>query len=84
MLANTLSRIPGYSVSFVSFLWSALVLPVLLYGLEIFHITAHDLQEPGQIETRSWRGLLKTGGRAPNDALQTLRDSHAHVIEVQA
>eukprot|EP00973_Karenia_brevis_P011586 1569295-Karenia_brevis.AAC.1 len=69
MLMGTLLKIPGCPFAFLKYLWSSLVLPVFTYGLEVFDIDSSDLQASCQTELRTWKRLLKLGGRSPNDAV---------------
>eukprot|EP00973_Karenia_brevis_P018332 2515408-Karenia_brevis.AAC.1 len=71
MLKAGLLRIPAFTQDFLEFLWTALVAPVFLYGLELVEMGTSTLQDLHKEEYQSWRGLLRMGGRCPVLAVQS-------------
>eukprot|EP00973_Karenia_brevis_P052229 7257527-Karenia_brevis.AAC.1 len=84
MLLSTLSRIPGCSHGFLTYIWQSLVVPVLLYGQELFDIHEQEFQAALQIEARQWRKMLRIGGRSPLDAIKILRGTPDLLVDVRA
>jgi hypothetical protein len=69
-LKSGLRRIPSYSHAFLMFLWRCLVVPVAIYGTEVFAWRTDDAKPFTQYHANAWRSLLQVGGRAPSDALE--------------
>jgi hypothetical protein len=80
-LVNGLQRLPAHAHSFVQYLWQALVLPVALYGVELFTWTDADQSRFATLQRKFWRRLLKLGGRAPNDVTEVLMGVRCCTIE---
>jgi hypothetical protein len=74
-LAAGLSRLPAYSHSFLQYLWKTLVLPVPLYGIELFVWPDAEIMRFKTLQAALWKRLLKLGGRAPRDAVDSLMGS---------
>jgi len=72
LLLAGLSRIPAYPQSFLLYLWSALVKPVMCYGMDVFAYPACYVDAFRARERKWWRKLLQVGGRSPNAAVQAL------------
>ena len=66
-----LNKIPAYPHSFLLYLWSTLVAPVALYGIEAFAWEETDSAQLTKIQLQAWRRMLGVGGRAPLDAVQS-------------
>ena len=64
-----LLRMPAFTHSFLMYLWVALVLPVISYGMELFCWSDLEIEEVLKTQTRFWRTLLQVGGRSPNDCV---------------
>jgi len=80
-LINGLRRIPAHTHSFVQYLWQALVLPVALYGVELFAWAEKDQSRFMSLQRGLGRRLLKLGGRAPNDVTDHLLGVRSCTIE---
>eukprot|EP00973_Karenia_brevis_P021827 3000930-Karenia_brevis.AAC.1 len=57
-----LVRILSSSFDFTRYLWNALVLPVCLYGVEVFSWSDRDLVGIQSWQNKSWRHLVQVGG----------------------
>ena len=78
-LQTGLKRMPSYGHAFVEYLWSSLVLPVVLYGFELFVVPQADLSELCKFELQWWRRLLHAGGRCPLDAVRCLTETRVDI-----
>jgi len=67
-----LHRIPSYSHAFACYLWQALVVPVVVYGLEVFSWSNGDITELTSAQLCAFRRLLGVGRRAPSDCVDVL------------
>ena len=69
-----LQRLPAYTYDFLTYLWGALVIPVMTYGMDLFTWCPTEIKPLLKHQMASWRRLLRVGGRAPGDIVQTLLD----------
>eukprot|EP00973_Karenia_brevis_P025053 3454506-Karenia_brevis.AAC.1 len=73
MLTSGLGQIPGFCFTFMCYLWHTLVAPVALYGCELFIFGQDVTNNFNSAEIQCWRRLLLVGGRAPFDAVYSVR-----------
>lgn len=80
MLVSRLTKIPAFSHSFLIYLWTTLVLPTALYGLEVLTLSEADVQKFNMIEIKTLRRLLNVGCRAPSDVIHCMvKQAFEHV-----
>jgi len=81
LLLAGLSKLPAHSFEFMRFLWSSMVSPVAVYGMELFTWTDSDVAALNSHQAWGWRKLLRVGGRAPLDSVQVLLGFDGWLLE---
>ena len=69
MLSAGLSSLPSFSYEFLVYVWASMVVPVALYGFEVFPCTEKDVGSLIRYELQSWRRFLRISGRSPTDSV---------------
>ena len=72
LLLAGLSRIPCFTFSFLTYIWSALVKPTMCYGMDLFSFPTSYCDGFRARERKWWRKLLQVGGRSPNSVVQII------------
>jgi len=67
-----LLRLPAFSFQFFLYLWSALVFPVLCYGVEVFAWHEDDVNAFARAQVETQKRCLGIGGRAPKSAVHCI------------
>lgn len=70
-LVTGTARLPACARTFVIYQWSTLVLPVALYGVELFVWSEPQGKRFRTLQVGLWRRLLNMGGRSPRDAAES-------------